>query len=70
MELKRDIIEIQSQEDSIGKGNTRKILNKKNNIKKEISRKSLENRNRKIMNENENMKKKQLYGKSPMKKRI
>ena len=31
-ELKRDIIEIQSQEDKIEKGNTRKILNKKENI--------------------------------------
>ena len=31
-ELKRDIIEIQSQDDKIEKGNTRKILNKKENI--------------------------------------
>ena len=31
-ELKIDIIEIQSQEDSILKGNTRKIRNKKKNI--------------------------------------
>ena len=31
-ELKRDIIEIQSQEEKIEKGNTRKILNKKENI--------------------------------------
>ena len=31
-ELKRDIIEIQSQEDKIEKGNARKILNKKENI--------------------------------------
>ena len=35
-ELKRDVIEIQSQEDSIEKGNTRKILNKKKNIKSNI----------------------------------
>ena len=31
-ELKIDIIEIQSQEDCIKKGNTRKIRNKKKNI--------------------------------------
>ena len=32
--------EIQSQQDSIEKANTRKILNKKNNIKREVSGKS------------------------------
>ena len=37
--LKRDSIEIQSQEDSIKKGNIRKILNNKKNVKK-ISGKS------------------------------
>ena len=39
-ELKGDI-ETQSQDDSIYKGNIRKILNKKKNIKKKISGKSL-----------------------------
>ena len=47
--LKRDIIEIQSQENSIEKGNTRKILNKKENMKKKNMRK--------ISNEKENIKK-------------
>ena len=36
MELKRDI-ETPSQEDCIEKGNTKKILKKKEHIKKEIS---------------------------------
>ena len=37
-ELKRDIKEIQSQEGSIEKGNTRKILSKKSNIKKKYQK--------------------------------
>ena len=39
--LKRDIIEVQIQEDSIRKGNIRKILNKKKNMKKRNIRKIL-----------------------------
>ena len=53
--LKRDIIEIQSQENSIEKGNTRKILNKKENMKKANMMK--------ILNKNENINK-QIRGKS------
>ena len=63
-ELKRDT-ETQSQDDSIEKGNIKKILNKKKNMKKRIIRKilsqkkNIKKRNiKKTLNEQENMKKK------------
>ena len=62
--LKRDIIEIHSQEDSIKKGNIRKILNNKKNVKKRDIRKILSQRKNmkkrnlgKILNKKEDMKK-------------
>ena len=68
--LKRDIIEIQSQENSIEKGNTRKILNKKENMKKNKYAENLQRKREhkkanmmKILNKNENIKK-QIRGKS------
>ena len=48
-ELKRDIIEIYSHKDSIGKGNIRKILNSKTNMEKRNTGK--------IQNKRENIKK-------------
>ena len=63
-ELKRDIIEIYSHKDSIGKGNIRKILNSKTNMKKRnirqilIQKNNMEKRNTgKIQNKRENIKK-------------
>ena len=51
-ELKRDLVEVQSQEDSVGKGNIRKILNKKKNMKK---------RNRKILSLKKNTNKNRYW---------
>ena len=54
-ELKRDIIEIYSHKDSIGKGNIRKILNSKTNMKKRnirqilIQKNNMDKRNNKQM---------------------
>ena len=63
-ELKRDIIEIYSHKDSIGKGNIRKFLNNKTNLKKRnirkilIQKNNLEKRNTgKILNKGKNIKK-------------
>ena len=60
-ELKRDIIEIQSQQDNIKKVNIRKILCKKKNMEKAISGKSW---TEKII-----WKKEQIWRKSGSKKR-
>lgn len=46
--LKRDIIKIQNQEASIDKGNTRKFMEKKMNLKKAKIRKILIKKNKRI----------------------
>ena len=78
-ELKRDITEIQSQKDSIEKGNIRKMYNKKNMKKKKYQKnpKPKEKYEKRTHRENpeqrkheKRIRKKEICGQSPIKKKI